>query len=78
MTEAFTDCRSEEGITVGLIDTLITICRILRHRDLSGVATKEALKDLASDEDFLWFCPNELPPMSGEADWQAQNAIVRK
>lgn len=61
MAEITTDCRTEEGITVGLIDALVSICRVLRHRDLSGMATKETLKDLANDEDFLWFCPNELP-----------------
>ena len=59
--QSHTDCRTEEGITVGLIDTLITVCRVLRHRDLSDKEVKEALKDLSSDEDFLWFCPNELP-----------------
>lgn len=61
MTESSTDCRSEEGITVGLIDAIITLFRVLRRRDLSGLAITEALKDLANDEDFLWFCPNELP-----------------
>jgi len=43
------DCRSESGITVGLVDALISICRILCHRDLS-LAT-EALTDLRSDDD---------------------------
>jgi hypothetical protein len=58
MTETVTDCRTEEGVTVGLIDSLITICRILRRRDLSSPAIQEALKDLAQDED-LRFCLNE-------------------
>lgn len=46
-----TDCRSEEGITVGLVDALITILRVLVKRDLSPPAVQEALKDLADDED---------------------------
>lgn len=53
-TKTTTHCRTEEGVTVGLIDALITICRILRHRDLSGIATQEALKDLSQDEDWLY------------------------
>lgn len=48
------DCRSEEGITVGLIDSLISISRVLSKRDLSGnsVAVREALKDLLQDSDL--------------------------
>jgi hypothetical protein len=46
-----TDCRSEEGITVGLIDSLISISRILSKRDMSSGAVQEALKDLHNDED---------------------------
>lgn len=49
--ETFTDCRSESGITVGLIDTIITAARVLRDRDMSSEEVTEALKDLASDED---------------------------
>jgi hypothetical protein len=45
------DCRSEEGVTVGLIDALITVARVLVHRDLAPAAVVEALKDLADDED---------------------------
>lgn len=46
-----TDCRSEEGVTVGLIDSLISISRILSKRDMSSGAVQEALKDLHKDED---------------------------
>ncbi len=49
-----TDCRSETGVTVGLIDSLIFICRILAERDLTSHAAVEALKDLGVDEDFLF------------------------
>lgn len=45
------DCRSEEGVTIGLIDSLISISRILRHRDLNSYDIKEALRDLYEDED---------------------------
>lgn len=47
------DCRSEEGITVGLVDALISIGRILAHRDLTHPAVTEALKDFADDEDMM-------------------------
>lgn len=51
-TDTHTDCRSEEGITVGLVDAMLTIARVLVHRDLSPAAVKEALRDLAHDEDM--------------------------
>jgi hypothetical protein len=47
-----TDCRDEHGITVGLIDSLIAISRVLSKRDFNNDAVKEALKDLAADEDI--------------------------
>lgn len=50
--EVTTDCRSEEGITIGLVDSLISICRILAKRDLEGFNVGQALCDLVSDEDF--------------------------
>ena len=50
--EISTDCRDEIGITVGLIDSMITLARILRTRDLSSVEVQEALKDLMADEDI--------------------------
>ncbi len=50
--QSSTDCRSEEGITVGLIDSLISIARVLAHRDLTPNSVVEALKDLAQDEDM--------------------------
>lgn len=51
MNHTETDCRTEEGITVGLIDSIIAIARLLRTRDLSSDAVKEALFDLKSDSD---------------------------
>lgn len=53
MPEIITDCRSEDGITVGLIDAIITLCRILRDREIDSYEVLEALKDLKEDEDFI-------------------------
>lgn len=48
--ETHTDCRSEEGVTVGLIDAIITVCNLLAQRNLTGVPVQEALKDLHADQ----------------------------
>lgn len=45
-------CRSEDGITVGLVDALIGIMRVLAPRDLSATSVQEALADLLEDPDF--------------------------
>jgi hypothetical protein len=47
------DCRSPQGITVGLVDAIISIARILAKRDLTSPAVQEALLDLYDDEDML-------------------------
>lgn len=50
-----TDCRTEESITVGLIDAIISISRVLRYRNLKDSnAVKEALKDLRQDKDLYY------------------------
>lgn len=46
------DCRSEEGITIGLIDGIISIARVLAKRDIHDPEVKEALMDLCLDEDL--------------------------
>jgi hypothetical protein len=46
------DCRSEEGITEGLVDALIVVLRVLAKRDLSPENVQGALADLAEDEDL--------------------------
>ena len=49
-----TDCRSEEGITVGLIDGLLAISRVLAPRLNTmrySQPVAEALRDYWSDED---------------------------
>lgn len=64
------DCRSEEGITVGLIDALISIGRILSKRDLnSSQHVKEALKDFVVDTDMCLIlsiaeCAYDISPIS--------------
>lgn len=55
-----TDCRSEIGITVGLIDTLINTARILRERDLNSLEIKEAIKDLQQDEDIKYILNQDI------------------
>lgn len=57
-----TDCRSQEGIVVGLIDCIISICRVLpkeieklekgNYGELTD-ATIHALQDLTQDKDVL-------------------------
>lgn len=51
-THTKTNCREDVGITVSLIDAIIAQCRILKSRDLSNKAVKEALLDLQGDEDL--------------------------
>lgn len=48
-----TDCRSPVGVTVGLIDGIIAMARVLKTMDQSSPEVQEALRDLRSDEDFL-------------------------
>lgn len=45
------DCRSAEGITVGGIDAIITLARLLADRPLVGTHVRDALADFATDED---------------------------
>lgn len=53
MNKITTDCRTEVGVTIGLIDAIISIARVLAIRDLSAPEVQEALLDLKSDEDVL-------------------------
>lgn len=63
-----TDCRSEEGVTVGLIDALIAICRPLATRDLATPAACAALEDLRSDSDALAIFLGLPPAADGERE----------
>lgn len=58
--QCITDCRTEEGITVGLIDSIITICRVLVHRkwNIDYTPMAHAIQDLRSDKDVqMIVCP---------------------
>ncbi len=57
--ESKTDCRTKEGIIVGLIDSMITIARVLKGykidlHDQESKAIAEAMKDLRMDDDVNW------------------------
>jgi len=49
-----TDCKTEEGITVGLIDAMMSIARVLRDRELHSEVVQEALQDIRDDDDMHW------------------------
>ena len=48
-----TDCRTSEGVAMGLIDGMIAMARVL-HRDYSDKLDAGALADLRNDEDLAW------------------------
>lgn len=55
MNDTYTDCRSEEGVTVGLIDAIISISRILAERIRNFPmerSVEDAMCDLLADEDM--------------------------
>lgn len=56
------DCRSPEGITVGLIDAIIAAAHALQGRDLSSPAVQEALKDLAGDKELRFLLEEKTLP----------------
>ena len=55
LTEEQISCRSDEGITVGIVDSIITNLRLFKGRDQSPHEVKEALLDVADDPDFEYF-----------------------
>ncbi len=55
MPQTETDCRTDVGIAVGIVDALITQCRMLKRLPkeiVQSYEVQEALKDLSDDEDF--------------------------
>ncbi len=52
MTHTHTDCRDPAGTVVGLIDAIISICRVINRSQLTSPAVREALRDLHGDPDF--------------------------
>ena len=67
--QTHTDCRSEEGITVGLIDGIINSARLLKGRTITG-AVREALDDLRSDEDFAAIGSMATVVLPKRSPWQ--------
>lgn len=47
------ECDSETGLTVGLIDSLLSIASVIVSRDLSPSLVWEAMKDLRSSDNML-------------------------
>jgi len=44
------DCKSDEGMLIGFIDSIIYLARILAKNDLTHPDIKEALLDLQDDK----------------------------
>lgn len=56
MEHNYTDCRTEIGITVGLIDAIISIARVLKPKlemYKNDEAIVQALLDMHGDSDVL-------------------------
>jgi hypothetical protein len=62
-------------VTIGLVRGIVSICRILAHRDLMSDEVQEALAELNADEDFL-----KILVKSSEADIRKSKsgALTRK
>lgn len=48
--QKITEFSSEDGITIGLVDSILTCAKVLRNRNLNQPEVIEALKDLYSDK----------------------------
>lgn len=51
------DCRSEEGLTIGLIDSILTAASLLVSREMQDPAIREAIEDLRQSpelRELLW------------------------
>lgn len=67
--ETNTECKSYEGVTVGLIDSLMSIAKVIREREAQAEhdgnyseAVEQALEDLRQDDDMAWLM-----------NWDAEN-----
>lgn len=47
-----TECKSETGITIGLMDGLLAIAQVLVKRDWSSPEIQEVLQDLRQDDNL--------------------------
>lgn len=52
MEQTYSDCKTENGITIGLVDAVISILRVLSPRDLTHPYVVAALTDLKGDPDY--------------------------
>lgn len=56
MTNRAIECKSSEGITIGIIDSIILMCRLFMDREIEGEdGVSEALEDAASDDGVQQF-----------------------
>lgn len=65
MVETYSDCRTPTGETIGIIDAVVTLSRLLQERDLSAPEVQKALKDMAANEGFIHLvreCQRVHPP----------------
>jgi hypothetical protein len=76
--ETSTDCRSEEGTTVGLVDALIAIARVLRCRPFTTRAEWAALADLRDDEDARWLFTCGVLPIPVDVVFAEHAVWVRR
>jgi len=80
MTISKTDCRSPDGITIGLIDGMIAMARVLRKANLGAAEVQEALKDFTADEDVKWLMEHSVQNWEfGEEvdkDWQLGDPLT--
>lgn len=75
-----TDCRSPDGVTIGLIDGMIAMARVLRKANLSSPEVQEALKDFTADEDVKFLMEQSVIdwefPLSPEDQHDFDEALV--
>ncbi len=65
------DCRSDAGVTIGLIDAIISIARIVAKRDLKNPGVEDALLDFLDDDDLLTLRAAALQ-VEVRRDWDGQ------
>lgn len=63
--ETQTECRSVDGVTVGIIDAIITLYRLMKCRSLESEAVQAALKDLYADPDVHHIFPSVVGVLHG-------------
>jgi hypothetical protein len=58
--DACIDCKSETGLTITLIDSIMATASILKYRGLNHPAIREAFKDLRNDPDLRYLLTKEF------------------